>query len=83
MVKTLVTCAGAHRRQKGLGRHKIRTGTVHSAKMSCKITGDISTVRTLRALVGFFPCVSDHVSGQQKLFVKPMKLPATLGAWQG
>lgn len=56
------TCTGAHRGQKGLGRHKIGTGTVHSAKMSCEITGDICTVRTLRALVGFLPSVRDHVS---------------------
>lgn len=76
-------CTGAHRGQKRLSRHKIGTSTVYSAKMSGEITGDVCTVRTLRALVRFLPRVCDHVSGQQKLFVKPMKLPATLRAWQG
>lgn len=83
MVQTLATGAGAHRGQKGLGRHNIGTGTVHSAKVSCEIAGDISTVRTLRTLVGFLPRVGDHVSSQEKLFVKPVKLPATLRARQG
>lgn len=83
MMKTLAACASTHGGQQGLTGYNSGADTVHCTQVSCEVTGDVSAVGTLRTLIGLLPRVSDHVSRQQKLFIKPVELPSTLRARQG